>query len=298
MQRGTWVAGVLISVVAGFSMVTPAYAGNIWLTGHDADFHCTLGAQCNHFGTAINFARLDAPDPTKPLLFLDTMGFSELEAAAAMPASTAKNTIEGPGMPFTHVLMSPTDPGFATLLLSTSTYSAIVIASDTTCGGCDLNTFSTTPHSDAINARTADITSFFNAGGGLVYFAGASHSAVYYASVPVAATPVAVSPPFTLTADGTTIGLIGGSGFGSDTNCCATHNSFLLPGAGSPLKVAELDEAGFAETLYAGNVSIGGGGFTGGDGGGPVVPEPASLLLFGLGGIGAGIMRRRQRVSA
>ena len=281
MRRSPSLGVAVASVAALLLGGRPAHAGNIWLTGHDADLHCTGGAQCNHFGTALDFARQGAPDPFKPLLFLDASD-NDLTVAAGQAVAKAKNSIEGAGNPFPFTVVDPTSVGFSTLSLDISSFSAIVIASDTTCGGCDLNGFGTTPHSDAINLRSADITSFFNSGGGLVYFAGAENRDVYYASVPVPAGAIAVSPPFTLTPDGVAVGLLDPA----DTNCCPTHNSFNLPGPGSPLKVAELDSEHFAETLFAGNVKIGGGGFEGGgDGAGPVVPEPSSLILLGLGGL-------------
>ena len=277
------------SVISGSLLfASPASAGNIWLTGHDADFHCTGGQQCNHFGIALDFVRQAAPDKTKPILVLDEG--TEVTSAAGQTLAKAKNTVEGAGNPFSLTVVKPSSAAFASLALTTSAFSAIVIASDENCGGCD-----NTPASiAAINARTAAITLFFNSGGGLAYFAGAEDPG-YYGSVPIPATAIAVSAPFTLTADGVAIGLIGGSGGTSDTNCCPTHNSFALPGAGSPLKVAETDSKGFAETLFAGNVSIGGGGFVPpptGDGASVppptgAVPEPATIGLFmtGLGGL-------------
>jgi hypothetical protein len=43
-----------------------------------------------------------------------------------------------------------------------------------------------------------------------------------------------------------------------DVNCCATHNSFTLPAAGSAIQTAEIDSKGLAETLIAeGKVSGG-----------------------------------------
>lgn len=280
----------LIAVVAavGFLLPTSASAGNIWLTGHDADFHCRFGSQCNHFGIAIDFARQGAPDPSKPILVLDARDL-DVVVALGQAGATANNSVEGAGSAFAFTVLDPTSAAFAALDLSTDDFSAIVIASDFTCGGCDLNnSFGSTPHSDAINARSGDIADFFNAGGGLVYFAGAANSTVYYASVPVDATPVAVSPPFTLTAEGIAIGLIGGFGGGSDTNCCATHNSFLLPDADSLLVLAEFDSAGFAETLFAAGVTIGEGGFEPGDDDEMPVPVPSTIFLFlvGLGGLG------------
>ena len=298
MQRSLVVGLFTLVVMIGpILFASPASAGNIWLTGHDADFHCAGNQQCNHFGIALDFVRQAAPDKTKPILFLDSG--TELTTAAGKVPAKAKNTVEGAGNPFNFTVVDPTSAGFASLALTTSAFSAIVVASDSSCGGCDNNAADIA----AINARTADLTLFFNSGGGLAYFAGAENRGTYYQSVPIPATGVAVSAPFTLTADGIAIGLIGGSGSTSDTNCCPTHNSFLLPAAGSPLKVAETDSAGFAETLFAGNVSIGppgdggGGGFipTPGTPGDGSVPEPATVLLLGSGLFALAGFRRKFR---
>src|SRR5450759_3973243 len=49
-----------------------SFAGNIYLTGHDYDYHCTSGGgQCNAIGAAADFVRKCAPDPTKPVLIVD-----------------------------------------------------------------------------------------------------------------------------------------------------------------------------------------------------------------------------------
>ena len=134
-------------------------------------------------------------------------------------------------------------------------YSAIIVASDATCGGCDLNSGrGRTPDSDAINARADDIAEFFNAGGGILALAGSDNRDVYYDFLPIPATGVAVSAPFTVTSLGESLGITQ-----ADANCCPTHNSFELPEANSVLEVAEFDNAGFAETLVAANAIIVGG---------------------------------------
>jgi hypothetical protein len=255
------VLALLLSMI-GYSAATtrPAAAatgGNLLITGHDADLHCSGGAQCNYVKVAVTFVRAGS---TLPVLALDH-GTQVSDAITAAFAGGAIPTIE------------KKDPRteFAGIALLDGTgkprYSAIVIASDTTCGGCDNNVSTgTTPDSDAINARSADIAAFFNAGGGILAFAGAENRAVYYRFLPIPATGVAVSPPFTFTPEGLALGFKEGD----DDNCCPTHNSFELPAAGGALRVAETDSAGKAETLFAQNAMIGDGGFT------PGSPAPST----------------------
>jgi len=175
-------------------------------------------------------------------------------------------------------VVDPRTPAFASAAINTASFSAIIVASDTTCGGCDLNDFSATLDSDAINARKADIEAFYNAGGGVLALAGGNHgdgnatngADVFYGFVPVPVGGVAVSAPFTLTADGRALGFedsTKGIGTNDDINCCPTHNSFSLPAAGGALKVAETDSKGSAETLFAqGSIS-----------GGSLVDKPSAV---------------------
>lgn len=266
-----------------------ADAGNLFLTGHDFDFHCSGGAGCGNAGVAFNFVRLGAPTPHLPVLVLDEGG--QVAAALAQAGATAKNTIEGAGVTPPHVVIAPSSPAFATAPINTATYSAVIIASDSTCGGCDNTVASIT----AINARTADLQAFFTAGGGLLYLAGAGNRATYYNSVPIPATAAAVSAPFTVTPAGAALGLTL-----ADANCCATHNSFALPGAGSPLVVAELDTAGLAEDLFVSGGSICGGALCGGATPAMVpIPTLSEWGLIGMAGLLAlaafFYLRRRSR---
>jgi hypothetical protein len=256
-------------------MVIPgqAMAGRILITGHDADFHCALSFgsdptvvanqdQCGYVRKAVNYVRGGAPDPNKPVLVLDVPDF---DFPKALDNAFGVNVVP-------RVIMDPKSPEFAAEPLTTDRYSAILVASDDSCGGCDLNppdpsTFAdSTADSQAINRRSTAIRDFFNSGGGVYANAGATHgdgtdaSDIYYKFIPVPANGVPVTTPFRTTAVGTeTLGLFDPCNGDvstcssdnlqkSDINCCATHNSFQLPTLGS-YAVAEQDSPGFAETL-------------------------------------------------
>ena len=217
--------------------------------------------------------RAGAPDPAKPVLVLDR---DDLDFVVSLDGAFGAGVVP-------RVVMDPRSSQFASAPLTTSRYSAILIASDITCGGCDLNEFDSTPDSDAINARKADITKFFNSGGGVYANAGASHgdgdastgADSYYSFLPLPVGGKPVSPPFCLTSFGASLGLEDASGCpdttklrgtNDDINCCATHNSFTEPPSGSALQVAERDlGADFVvsgddlpETLVANGNSSGG----------------------------------------
>ncbi len=260
--------GAVALPVLGFAALD-AHAGNLWLTGHDMDFHCAGGAGCNNFGVAVNFIRQGAPTKTLPILVLDEGG--EVMSALGQAATKSHNAVEGPGNAFPTVVIAPSSAAFATAPIDTATYSAVIIASDQNCGGCD-----NTPASiAAINARITVLQAFFSAGGGVMFLAGALDPG-YYDSVPVPATAVAVSPPFTVQPAGAALGLTT-----AEANCCATHNSFNLPPPGSPLQVAETDTTGKAETLFASGSGICGGALCGG-GAGVDIPTLSEWSLIAM----------------
>jgi hypothetical protein len=250
-------ASAALLAAALLSLASPAYAGRVLVTGHDTDFHCAANQpQCHFVKIAVDYVRGGAPNPSKPVLVLDR---------GANKMVTALDNAFGPGV----VPRTVVDPrtGFASVALTTANFSAIIVASDSTCGGCDLNDSTATPDSDAINARAPAIAAFFNSGGGVFGNSGALHgdgnaatgADSYYGFVPIPVGGAAVAPPFTLTAAGRGLGFTDGTGGTSnDVNCCATHNSFTLPPAGSAFEVAETDSAGFAETLFAEGTISGG----------------------------------------
>lgn len=236
--------------------VSPAWAGRLLVTGHDADSHCAgadppLG-QCHFVTAAVNYVRAGAPDSTKPLLLLDCTSQHFLAEAIARGL--------GPGVPST-TICPHSDPAFKTEPFTTSRYSAIVVGSSI--DQLNINSTATTPDSVAINARAGDVSAFFNAGGGVLAFAGdvngdgdPSSPDTFYTFIPVPIGGQLGDPPFTLTPAGAALGFesVGQHiGANDDINCCPTHNGFREPPAGSALQVAERDSSSppEPETLFA-----------------------------------------------
>lgn len=248
------------AVVTMLALPVSAQAGRLIVTGHDADSHCmrdsvTAGnpGACAFVAASVNWVRAKAPDPTKPVLILDRGPLDFKGAVDMMVAGGAK-------VPYQ--VVDPRSPAFASLPLDVGTYSAILIASSkdvpTDATPPDLNEQDSTPDTDAINARAADIARFFNAGGGLDVMSGGAaaraNSAKYYAFLKITRGGHAVTPPFDLQPIGRTIGWQDARahpGEMDSINCCETHVSFESPAPESPLKVAEVDQAGHAITMVA-----------------------------------------------
>jgi len=234
------------------------FGSNLWITGHDADYHCTLANsadpvswvsnQCHYLQVAINFATR-GPYRGKTALVLDHG--SEMATAINNAFGICSGTVCA--APKTKTDDPRTQFASEPLLDSSGhpLFSAIIVASDITCGGCDNNDdYLITPDSDAINARASDIKAFYNAGGGILALAGAENIGVFYNFLPIPATGTTVASPFKLTPVGKLLGLLGGSGSSTDINCCPTHNSFQLPDLFlSPYQIAESDSAGLPETM-------------------------------------------------
>jgi hypothetical protein len=250
------VAG-LVGMAAMLALPVSAQAGRLVVTGHDADQHCALEnanvGGCHYLSTAVNYVKGGAPDPSKPLLVLDR---ARLDVAASLKKSY-------PGGVPAYVVVDPRSAEFAALPLTTANYSAIIVASSKDDDPADpnpndLNELDSTPDTDAINARAADIESFFNAGGGLFVnsggAAGRTDSKRYYGFVHMTRAGELVRQPLTLTSLGRSIGwqdALQFPGESNDINCCKTHLSFEPPATDSQLKVAERDKNGKAVTLVA-----------------------------------------------
>jgi hypothetical protein len=116
--------------------------GRMILTGHDADFRCgVVGSECHFIEVAVSYVRNGAPDPSRPVLVLDN---ADLQLKNALLGAF------GPSFINQMQVVDPRSAQFTTLPLTTDSYSAILVASDQTCGLDALDTFHgsvTDPHS-------------------------------------------------------------------------------------------------------------------------------------------------------
>ncbi len=254
-----------------------AHAGNVYLTGHDPDFHAQVQASGQkQLNVALNFVTGGSyKDNSTKFLWVESY----------LPA-TSGHFVGFNGLAAIGVGAGNVDRvdalGLATV--NFSSYSAIVVASSF--GG-----MLTSAEINALIGRSADIATFVNGGGGLAAFAeclstpacdGSNLAAptTPFGYLPITVTSVDTVPGYFVTPFGASLGLTNG-----DVSDCCTHNSF---GAIGGLNVVDFDSRGVATTV-AGNVRIGGGGLIGG------VPEPASwaLMIGGFGMAGAALRRRR-----
>jgi len=270
---------VSTAVVCAFTLMicggSVATAGNIALTGHDDDFHQSVDAKAQALAM-ITFARSGS---ALPVLSFD----------AGSQLTTLLTTL---GIAFTNV--NPNTAASVTdALFNTATFSAFIVASDSSCGGCD-----NSPAGEAnIAAHATAIGNFLNAGGGIVGFAGAN-SPNYYAFVPQTATSVggAESNGYSAT------GIAGIPAVNGD----ATHNLFWNPGTHGEsafFQIAEVNSFGngtvpapAATTLVCVGCTV-----TGGVIGAPApppatgAPEPSTYLFLASGVLGMVGFRRLRR---
>lgn len=271
---------VLLTVLA-VSLGSTVWAGAIFLTGHDPDFHATLGG--NQTGARnINTAAIDfITDATfNPFTAGGVNKFLFVESNIAVPTghTVGVNGVVASGFTsgtdFEHHDATTLD---AELNLLGTKYNGIVVASDF--GG-----LLTQAELDILNSRSADIIDFLNAGGGLYAMAesnngfGLTPGGGQFGFLPfvVSSSPLNQSEiGNTVTAFGASLGLSN-----ADVNGNASHNVF---DGTFGLQIVDLDSEGRILSL-AGRGRIGEGG---------VVPAPGTLVLVGLGLAVGSISRRR-----
>jgi hypothetical protein len=187
------VAATVLALLVLMLPVSSASAGRLVETGEVADVSCdfnpSLGG-CHFLRVALDYVRSGAPDPSKPILLFDEPPDHMLHAIVAA---------YGGSPPFSIDEHRPRDIDFSSFNITTSQFSAVVIASDASCGnfvtggpvpcgdlnspppvpgcavppvppdlGCD------TPDSNALIAPSGHkaINDFYNMGGGILVGSG------------------------------------------------------------------------------------------------------------------------------
>jgi hypothetical protein len=229
----------LVTVLGLLLMAAPASAGRLIVTGHDADRRCALlDQQCGFLKAAIRYVRETAPATSKPVLVLDR-GPRQL-ACAIRKAWTSGGSYRGPRVR----VVDPRSRTFRRLPIDVTRFSAVAIASDASCGGCDLEWVDAA----AIRNRRRDLQRFLNNSGGIYAGAGGSNSAVYYGFMPLPRAGPASSGPFEVTPYGRRIGFKL-----ADLACCAVANTFETPDVGG-LDTAAQNANRVSDTLIADGV--------------------------------------------
>ena len=265
------------AAVAALSLATGAQAGHVFLTGHDPDFHAQdeVSGQ-DILRTALNYVTNGTYNNG-----VDRFLFVESNEAPTGGHRVGRLGLDAIGLSQGVNYDQVNAAGLAGV--DFSNYSAIVVASDF--GG-----MLTDAEINELVARSADIASFVNSGGGLAAFAECgvgfgscisdlvTPTTPLFGFVPVGVSSANTTAPYVLTPFGLGLGLTP-----FDVNDCCTHNSFA-DAAG--LNVVDFDQTGIPTTL-AGDVIIN-GGFHG-------VPEPGAwtLMIGGFGLAGAALRRRR-----
>ena len=214
-------------------------AGRLIVTGHDADRRCAqLGQQCGFLKAAIKYVRETAPAAKKPILVLDR-GPKQLAASITKAWGGSGYARGAAAAPPTRVV-DPRSTAFAGLKIDATRFSAIAIASDSSCGGCDLEAADVA----AIWQRKATLQKFLNAGGGIYAGAGGANAAAYYRFMPIPTPGPGSDGPFLVTPYGKQIGLKNADLAG------AVANTFAPPDVGR-MDVAAKTANNVGDTLIA-----------------------------------------------
>jgi hypothetical protein len=276
MKIGSRVVSV-VAAVCLFAAAQDVRAG-IFITGHDPIWHSSFGgntAGATRLAQAmIDFAR---DGDMKKFLFIESK-------TDAIPAGNAREAefLNGLGYTDKYDVMDAVNlNALADFRTTLDSYSAIVVASDH--GG-----MLTSAELSFLNAHSADILDYINAGGGLAASAESNANGLIGATPRFGFVPFLVSSTdFDVTESGNTVTAFGASlGLtNSDVNGNFSHNYFASTGGMTPVDLFN-DDTRLPLPLslaFRGQIT-------------PAVPEPSSLaILLGLVACGSFAIKRRKR---